>query len=459
MNSSSRPSALDRALRIFADVRPGEGWLAVLLALNVFLILTTYYILKPVREALILGQGSPELKTYLSVGQVALLSVAVPYYGRLAAKLDRHALLNSVTYFFVACLVTFYLLGHAGAPIGIPYFLWIGVFNLMIVAQFWSFANDLYTREEGERLFPIVGFGASLGAVLGAVVAGWLIQPLGVYQLLLVGAALLAAQLQVTNYVDRKTDDHEAARKPASTKTGDPGKSEKHTNAFALVFRTPYLLLIAFMLLLNATVDATGEYILGSIVSDAAHARVAAGQSGGLGVEGVIGGFYSRYFALINTASLLLQLFVVSRVVKYLGVSTAVAILPSLSLVAYNVLAFLPSIGAVLVAKVSEKSTDYSLSNTVRNMLFLPCTREEKYSAKQAIDSFFFRMGDVLSAAIVFLGTNIGLRASGFAKLNVLLAAAFLTLAVLVGRAYTRKTTTAPGRRAPGTAPEPAPAR
>jgi AAA family ATP:ADP antiporter len=440
MTSLHQPSRLDRALRPFADVRPGEGRLAVLLALNVFLILTTYYILKPVREALILGQGSPELKTYLSVGQVALLSVAVPYYGRLAARLPRRALLNVVTYFFVACLAAFYVIGRAGAPIGIAYFLWIGVFNLMIVAQFWSFANDLYTREEGERLFPIVGFGASLGAVLGAVIAGRLIRPLGVYQLLIVGAALLAAQLQITNYVDRHSSEHDEAAKAPAKKGASEGPVEG-TNAFALVFRTPYLFLIAFMLLLNATVDATGEYILGSIVSDAAQERVDSGRSGGMDVEAVIGSFYSRYFALINLTSLLLQLFVVSRIVKYLGVSAAVTILPALSLVAYNVLAFVPSIWAVLGAKVSEKGTDYSLSNTVRNMLFLPCTREEKYSAKQAIDSFFFRMGDVVSAALVFVGTHVGLTATGFAKVNVLLAAAFLGLAVLVGRAYAGRKT------------------
>ena len=439
MTTLERPSGLDRALRLFADVRPGEGLLAVLLALNVFLILTTYYILKPVREALILGQGSPELKTYLSVGQVALLSVAVPYYGRLAARLHRGALLSVVTYFFAACLVAFYVLGRIGLPIGIPYFLWIGIFNLMIVSQFWSFANDLYSREEGERLFPVVGFGASLGAVLGAVIAGRLIRPFGIYQLLLLGAVLLVAQLQITKYIDNSTSEHEDARKPVA-KSSSPDQAETHTNAFALVFRTPYLLLIAFMLLLNATVDATGEYILGSIVTDAAQARVAAGNSGGLGVEAMIGTFYSRYFALINITSVLLQLFVVSRVVKHLGVSKAVVILPTLSLLAYNVLAFVPGLFVVLWAKVAEKGTDYSLSNTLRNMLFLPCTREEKYSAKQAIDSFFFRMGDVLSAAIVFAGTHIGLTSTGFAKLNVLLAAAFLTLAVLVGRAYVGRT-------------------
>jgi AAA family ATP:ADP antiporter len=397
-------------------------------------------VLKPVREALILGQGSAELKTYMSVGQVALLAVAVPVYGRLVSMLSRGILPRVVTWFFVGCLVVFYLTAQAGWPIGIAYFLWIGVFNLMIVAQFWSFANDVYTKEEGERLFPIIGFGASLGAVLGAVIAARLIRPLGVYQLLLVGAGLLALQLQITNIVDRR-ETH--ARAPSRAPAPATAPTAPHVNAFAMVFRTKYLLLIAFMLLLNATVDATGEYILGSIVKDAAQTYVADGRSHGLDVEAVIAAFYSRYFALINTTTLLLQLLVVSRVVKHFGVSKAVVLLPALSLVAYNVLAFVPSLWAVLGAKVAEKGTDYSLSNTVRNMLFLPCTREEKYSAKQAIDSFFFRMGDVLSAALVFVGGVIGLAPTGFARVNVLLALAFILLAVLVGRAYAERTATA----------------
>ena len=201
---------LDRTLRLFADVRPGEGPTSVLLALNVFLILTAYYILKPVREALILGQGSPELKSYMSVGQVVLIMIVVPLYARLVSALPRIRLIRVVTWFFVVCLLLFYALAQFNVPLGIVFFLWIGIFNLMIVAQFWAFANDLYTKDEGERLFPIVGFGASLGAVLGSVIAGRLIAPLGIYQMLLVGAAGLVLQLQVTSYIDRR----ERARVP-----------------------------------------------------------------------------------------------------------------------------------------------------------------------------------------------------------------------------------------------------
>ena len=117
-------------------------------------------------------------------------------------------LINIVTAFFTACLVVFYVLAQFHVPLAIVFFVWIGIFNLMVVAQFWSFANAMYTKDEGERLFAIVGFGASLGAVVGARVADRLIEPVGVYQLMLVGAGVLVVQAVLTNHIDRR----EAAR-------------------------------------------------------------------------------------------------------------------------------------------------------------------------------------------------------------------------------------------------------
>ena len=142
---------------------------------------------------------------------------------------------------------------------------------------------------------------------------------------------------------------------------------------------------------------------------------------------------------MVNVAGVLMQLFLVSRIVKYLGVHVGVLVLPFTSLVAYNILAFFPILAAVRWAKTAENSTDYSLNNTVRNMLFLPCTREQKYSAKQTIDSFFVRAGDVLSALVVFLGTTyFALSASGFAKLNIALVVFWIVIAALIGREYKR---------------------
>ena len=218
------------------------------------------------------------------------------------------------------------------------------------------------------------------------------------------------------------------------------------------MFKTRYLLLMAVMLMLANWVNTTGEYILGNIVKHHATELVASGQAGGLTEGQIIGDFYSQYFTYVNVLSLILQLFVVSRIVKYLGIGWAVMILPFISLGAYNVLAFIPTLTFVLMAKVAENSTDYSLNNTVRNMLFLPCSYEEKFSAKQAIDSFFVRMGDVLSAALVFFGTNImQLSAQRFAAVNAVLVLFWLVCAWQVGKIYMQRTAAAP-------APVPAPA-
>ena len=479
-----RSGWLDRFLRLFADVRAGEGTRVVLLAVNVFLILTAYYVLKPVREALILGQGSAELKSYMSAAQVGVLALAVPLYGRLAGRLPRRQLINRVTAFFVVCLVGFYGLAQFHVPLGVVFFIWVGIFNLMIVAQFWSFANDIYTNDQGERLFPIVAFGASLGAVLGATIAGRLIGPFGVYQLLLVGAALLIVEVQITNYIDRRertgdgsgeTDVDRTGTFPAATSQYrmDTGELKALTKEdlkrymesetsngsaavdaepeteeideppstglgpFALVFRYRYLLLIAILMLLLNWVNTTGEYILGSVVEDAADAAVAAGTTIGLTVEDYIGKFYSDFFSVVNLVGLLIQLFLVSRIVKFIGVAGALLVLPIIALGAYTLLAFYPVLAVVRWAKTAENSTDYSLNNTVRNMLFLPTTREQKYKAKQAIDSFFWRAGDVLSALLVFVGTTLlAWQTTSFAVFNLALVITWLAVAVAIGRRY-----------------------
>ena len=293
--------------------------------------------------------------------------------------------------------------------------------------------------------------------MFGAQIADQLIEPIGVYELMLVGGAILLGQLALTNYINGRRA-HRAAVQPAATSTPAAAAAAppKPTgaNAFALVFRTRYLLLMALMLMMLNWVNSTGEFILGRIVTDAAQRMIADGTAAGLTQGQIIGDFYSKYFTMVNGLGLLMQLFVVSRVVKRFGIPVAVMILPVLSLTAYNVMLFIPLMWAVLSAKVAENATDYSLNNTVRQMLFLPCTPEEKYSAKQAIDSFFFRAGDVLSAVTVFFGSAIvPLGTTGFAAVNVVLAVAWVVLAWQIGRTYRELTAEAPavavGRPAP----------
>jgi AAA family ATP:ADP antiporter len=465
MNDQAKGSRLDRFMRLFSDVRAGEGLQALLLALNIFMVLTAYYVIKPIREALILGDWSAEVKSYLAAAMVIILVPVIQIYGRLADRYPRKRLINVVTLFFVACLVVFFLLGRAGVPLAIPFFIWVGIFSGVIIAQFWSFANDLYTSGEGERLFPIIGFGMSLGAVLGSTVTKTLVAPLGINMLMLIGAALLLLSLVITNYIDRKqrqrTESHlplsmTTAEMPAATGqfravTGEfkaltqeqslaSGSGE---GAFALVFKTRYLLLIALMILLTNWVNTTGEYILSSTVDGAAEAAVASDASGGLSEKEYITRFYSDFFLVVNILGVVVQLFLVSRIIKYAGVRIGILVLPFTAMLGYGVLAFYPLLSAVKVTKTLENATDYSLQNTVKNALWLPTTREQKYKAKQVVDAFFHRAGDVLSAALVFVGTTyLALKPSGFAVVNIVLVLIWIMVAIAVGRVYTVLTET-----------------
>ena len=211
--------------------------------------------------------------------------------------------------------------------------------------------------------------------------------------------------------------------------------------AFGLVFRSRYLLLIALMVLLLNWVNSTGEYILGRTVSRAATEALSVAHLTGDAADAArkvfIGKFYSAYQLGVNLLGLFLQLFVVSRILKYFGVRAAVLVLPAIALFGYGVLAFYPILSLVRWVKTAENATDYSIQNTVRQVLFLPTTREQKYKAKQVIDSFCVRAGDVLSAALVLVGTRlISLPTQGFAMVNLVLVAAWIVVAIMIGKEH-----------------------
>ena len=145
--TAAKKSALERVLSIFTKVKAGEGVSALLLALNVFLLLGSYYLLKTVREPLILTEAGAEIKSYAAAGQALLLLFVIPAYGAIAGRVNRVRLITWVTLFFVSNLAIFYVLGQAGLHVGVAFFLWIGIFNVLVVAQFWAFANDVFTEE------------------------------------------------------------------------------------------------------------------------------------------------------------------------------------------------------------------------------------------------------------------------------------------------------------------------
>jgi len=452
---NERPKgALDRFLGVFADVRGGEAATALLLMLNIFLLLASYYLLKTIREPLILASsgGGAEAKSYAAAAMAGLLIVLVPMYSALASRVSRVRLINLVTLFFIACLVAFFALSRSGVSIGVAFFIWVGIFNLMIIAQLWAFANDVYTVEQGKRLFAIVGFGASLGAIAGSFVTGQLVKMYGPYPFMLGAAGLLAVCMLLTNVVGARekrarSQDPRPDADPAPAPAGGAdkaGEGLRGRSGFALVFADRYLLLIGVLMLVYNLVNTNGEYILGKTVISLYTAAHGAAAAGGLDEKKVIGEFYGNYFTMVNVLSAIIQAFVVSRVLKWFGVRVSLLVLPVVALAGYGAMAFVPLLALIRTTKLAENSIDYSLMSTTKNALYLPTSPEAKYKAKQANDTFFVRSGDVVSAGIVFAGTTwLGFQARQFALVNVALILVWLVIAVALGRRFQRMAGTA----------------
>ncbi|XXY52843.1 Npt1/Npt2 family nucleotide transporter [Sorangium sp. So ce269] len=529
---------LHRLLSIFAEVKPREVFSVLVLTLNVFLLLTGYYLLKVVREPLILAGGGleigghkldldgPEVKAYAAAGQALLLVGVVRAYGAMARRFGRMQLTTALTLFFAGNLVLFFFLARLGVPLGVPFYLWVGCFSLTVIAQFWSFANDVYSPEQGKRLFAIVGVGSSLGAMLGAQIAKRVYVPIGPYNMMLVAAGVLLVCLWLTYLVHRNDLASPGGEKAAAD--APPGGA---SGGFKIIARDRYLLLIAGLTLVLNWVNSTGEYILDRTLIESAtsaldqggdapdepgggaggepsgapgeprggepapaspgaapDAPLAAGarvylvdpqasrllegkitavkgsafdvEAGGKVVEGaekglvhphtekgkkaalgaIIGTFKGDFFYWVNTFGVLVQLFLVSRIFKYLGVRFALFILPTIALLGYSALAVLPALAVVRVAKIAENSTDYSVQNTARQALFLPVGRDAKYSAKAAIDTFVVRAGDVLAAGAVIAGQVLALSIRHFAMINIALALVWLGVVAGIAREHRRRT-------------------
>jgi len=425
---------LEKALSLVSDVQPGEGLGALLLTVNLIVLLGAYYLLKPVRESLILAEGSAEIRAYSSAAQAAILLGVVPLYGWISTYLNRVQLMRWTTLFFASNLVVFYALGRAGTREGVYFYIWVGIFNVFSIAQLWSFATDLYTDVQGKRLFPLLGVGASAGAVGGAWIAGKLIVPVGPYRMMLIGALALCLCVLLTRlagYVIVMRAG--ASEKRKETETLSP------VGGFQLLLSDRYLMLIAVLMVLLNIVSLSGDFILSKLL--VANADHVVGSAAMLmkARKAYIGEFYAGYYEWTNIVSFVIQGFLVSRIFKWIGVRGSLFVLPALSFATFSSILVAPVLNVVRVLKVAENSTNYSLQNTVRNALMLPTSREAKYKAKAAIDTFCMRIGDVLQAGIIFLGTRLRFSVRGFSALTLVITIAWLIVAFLLFRMHKRR--------------------
>jgi AAA family ATP:ADP antiporter len=430
-SSSSAPGFLDRLLRLFSDVRAGEGVTVLLMLCNLLLLFIAYYVMKVVRDTAIVASGGATSKAYSSAGQALVLMGFIPLYSWFASRVDRIKLIVGLMLFFIGTLELFAVGFARNVPmIAVAFFVWLGIYNVATPAQFWSFANDIYRKEMGERLFPVIAIGATAGALLGSKVTELLFEArVSLFTMLQIAAAILFVTLALFAVVQRRE-----SRRPGQAKLAQAPIGAGQ--GFALVFASPYLRLIALLLVLLNVVNTNGNFILDSAFDRAA---TAAAMGDPLVRKDMLGVFYGQFYFYQNLLAMLIQALLVSRIVKYFGLPGVILTLPFVALGGYGLAAMGAGLAVIRAVKLAENATDYSVMNTGRQLLWLPTRREEKYKAKQTVDTFFVRTGDVISAVLVAAGVAwLGLQPSGFALLNLVLVVAWLAVAIMVLRANRR---------------------
>ena len=449
-------SVLERGLRLFTDVRSGEGLTGIVMFADVFLILCAYYFVKALRDGWIAvsevaGLSQVELKAYTSFAQSLLLCGIVAIYARLSARWPRRTLITRVTLVCISNLVLFWLLQPGflftnlpGA--GVAFYVWVGMFGVFVVAQFWTFAADLYAGERGRRLLPLIAVGATGGAAFGSFLTQHLLRS-GLVDsgtLLLIAIVPLAGSILLTRLADARGP--VGGMRVARTARKAPAVSGAPAGAGALdlIFRHRYLAAVATVALLTNWVNTNGENLLFRVLQETLREDVAArGLTGTVAVRAFVRdgttAFYGNYFFWVNLCALLAQALLASRLLRWGGIGAVLLLLPIISLISYSSMAVLPVLGVVRVTKIAENATNYSIDNTARQVIWLPTTTEMKYWTKPAIDSLFLRLGDGMAALTILVGLQLlHLPTRHLALVNVALVGCWLGAAVVIVLEYRR---------------------
>ena len=413
---------LHRTLRRYLHVQPREVSAIFWSFSYFFALLCSYYIIRPMRDEMGIAGGVENLQWLFSGTFVAMLA-AVPLFGWVSSRFPRRRFLPYVYAFFIVNLLVFFVLFRSDithAWVARAFFIWVSVFNLFVVSVFWSFMADLFRNEQAKRLFGFIAAGGTAGALVGPVLTTTLAIPLGPTNLLLISACfLLWAVFCVNRLINR------FAHRPQRTAADSADEAVMGGGVLAgiqLVARSPYLLGICLLMLLFTTLATFLYFQQAQIIRD--HFTDPAERTA----------VFAAMDLAVNTLTLLIQIFLTGRLVKWLGLAATLALIPVLLAIGFVLLGFAPVLAVLVVVQVIRRAGNYAVMRPAREMLYVVLGREEKYKAKNFIDTVVYRAGDALSAWVY-----AGLRAAGFglggiAWLAVPLAAAWAWLAYTLGR-------------------------
>ena len=415
-----------------------------------FLVLCAYYVIRPIRDDMGTASGAENL-AWLFTGTMVGMLLIHPLYTSLVSKLRRRAFIAWTYRFFILNLIVFYIIFRSVTAeqaiwVGRVFFIWASIFNLFVVSVFWSLLADVFRPGQGKRLFGVVAVGGTIGAVLGSTITTALVGVLGQLNLMLVSALILELAVRASHVLDkaeagmRTIEANDAATVEArrAAATGTPVVAAKASadashevigggiwDGIRDVLRSPYLLGIASLILFY-TISSTFLYfqqidIVARVFGDDRAAR-------------------TRVFGMMDIATniltLLAQLFITGRFIKWLGVGAALAFLPIVTLIGFGIMGFAPTLAVLVVFTAVRRASNFAFQRPGREALFTVLDRTDKYKAKNVSDTFVYRFGDQVGAWSNTWMKMLGLSTSALAFSMVPIAAAWLVLAVWLGKKY-----------------------
>lgn len=407
---------LHKCLRVFVNVRASEiaalGWAW----LYFFCVLSSYYVIRPIRDELGLASGVENL-SLLYTGTLAGMILFNPPFAALVSKLPRRLFIRYTYRFFMANLVVFLLLmqtmGEAAQLwIGRVFFVWVSVFNMFVVSVFWATMVDLFTKDQSKRLFGFIAAGATIGGIVGSGMTAALVSVLGTARLLIVSAILLELAVFAFGRLTRAASVGESADRVMAHERPMGGSA---FSGIVQVVRSPYLLGICLYMLLFTTLSTFLYFQQAWVVDVEIPDSVDRTR------------FFAQFNLAVNVLTLVVQTLWTGRIIKWLGIALTLTILPALTVAGFVLVGIVPTMAVIVGFHVLRRAGEFALARPAREILFTTVSRDEKYKAKSLIDTFVYRVGDQLGA-----WSYAGLAAAGVGVAGVAWVAVPLSLVWMV---------------------------
>jgi AAA family ATP:ADP antiporter len=424
---------MKKLLAKIVDVRPEELRALGLACVFNFVILGSYYVIRPIRDdiaASIMASGSSESLSWMFTGTLIAMLIANALFSAIVARMSRRRFIPIAYRFFMLNLVIFYVLMRTLSPtenvwVGRAFYIWVSVFNLFVVTLFWAFMSDVFNSEQAKRLFAFISVGGSIGAIMGPIITASLVRKLGAPNLILVTAVMLEAGPWCVKFFPADFKSAGESRKaPGSDQ--EPG-AEKPVGGGIMagishIIRSPYLLGICAFLLLYTITSTIVYFQQSDITGHQFHDRAAR----------------TAFFALIdlsvNTLTIIGQLLITGRLLKWFGVGVTLAFLPVLSVIGFLGMGFMPVLGFLAAFQILRRAGNFAVTRPAREILFTVLRREDKYKAKPFIDTFVYRTGDQIAAWTYPLLQWFGLGLTGISFVAAPLAGVWCLLSLWLGR-------------------------